>query len=577
MAKKLSLHHWLHWGLVALFSVVMVSTPHAKTMENVIPGDSFVSVKLQNLQACRDAIETSAKWKEAAEIIAALPNWQPVNQFMQTLPMFFGTDVQGLIETFFGGGLAVTVSPGAEGLMVGIIIENEGTPQQSAEQLFGKFIGTLAGMEGNEVHLDEGTYQDIPYHTAQINEQQLTYGSLDETLFLVGITPGCFEKMVDVYKAQRDSIAHNTAYRSVVNTYGKSDVFAFVNVEEVRPFMKALLPPPISDELKAFRTLVYSWDLLHPGGLQRVYGQFQAARQGTLLPQLQEKARTPTMHGLTGDEGFFLAIAPSTANTIGRIIKEASAANPTTDNDTQPTMFDRAYSSLLPAQTDVLGALAGDFVLSTDAPTLYSVRQHSYTLSYQSIDGVIESVGLEFPERNLGFIFNPVAPEKWRDFFNGFLENLTVDSHRQFDYKGITFTSVSVPGTLYYASVNELFVLAFSEKQCQIIVDNLLMQAPTSTLQKRLDGLPGHPAVLLQLDMGMFLAAMASSGEVAWFGTDAMAFTKKRGVLMASLVVGDEAAWLEITLSPEEKAIDAVALFAPAIFLGITKDMTFVQ
>jgi len=143
-----------------------------------------------------------------------------------------------------------------------------------------------------------------------------------------------------------------------------------------------------------------------------------------------------------------------------------------------------------------------------------------------------------------------------------FSRSLTIDSHSQFDYKGITFNAVSIPGTLFYGNVNQLFVLAFSEKHAKSIVDNVLTGKGKPFFKRRLEQLPARPAFLLQVSLDEYLALIATEEEAAMF-------SKKIDVLQASLVVQEREAWLEMKISPEEKAIDAAALLAPAIFLEV--------
>ena len=298
-----------HLWLAAIFSVLLISTAQARTIESVIPRDSLVYLKLQNLKECREAIESSENWKEAAGIISAAPQWQPMHQFMQMLPMFTGTDIQGLLETFLGGQIAVTVSPGAEGLMVGIVIENRDTRQQAEHILF-QLIGTLSGMAGNPVQPEEGAYQGITYHTVQLNTLQLTYGGIDETFLLVGITPGSFEKMIDTYKAEENAITESTTYRVAADKFGKNEVFAFVNVEIGSPYLKAILPPLVGAQLDAFQTLTYSWELLQPGGTQQLSGTLKNDAHGTLISLFQEPSKMQAIQGLSDGEEFFLTVAP---------------------------------------------------------------------------------------------------------------------------------------------------------------------------------------------------------------------------------------------------------------------------
>ena len=557
MIKRIPTRSLSYLWFIAIFTVMLVSVTHAQTIETVIPADSILYLKLQNLQECREAIGSSENWKEAAGIISAASQWQDIQQLMQALPMFTGTDIQGLIETFLGSQVAVTVSPGAAGLMVGIVIENSGDgatpPLQKAEQILSQVVATLSGMAGNPVQPQAGNYQGITYHTAQLNTMELTYGRVDETLLLIGITPGSFEKMVDTYKTEGRAITENTAYRPVADKFGKSEVFAFVDVETGSPYLKAILPPSVGAQLDAFQTLVYRWDLMKPGGSQQLYGTLQNGAQGTLISLFQESSKMQAIQGLSGDEEFFLTVAPSSSQTLWQMIlgPERNTINTTGS----------LKSFLIPDQTDLLGAVTGGLVITADS----SFTNFAPKLVIKPNDGKIESVKVEFPETNLGLIFNPDSPVKWQALFNGLLEKLSTEPPQQFDYKGKTLHTASISGPLYYGSVNELFVIALSEKQYKSIVDNLLTGNPTPVFKKRLEGLPANPACLFQLNIEKFLPLVETEG-LPWWKPEVIAFTQKVEILFASLAVGADVASLELTLSPEEKPIEAIARLAPILF-----------
>ena len=551
--KRIPTHSLSYLWFVAILTAVLVSVTHAQTIEIVIPTDSILYLKFQNLQECREAIESSENWKEAAGIISAASQWQDIQQLMQALPMFTGTDIQGLIETFLGSQVAVTVSPGAEGLMVGIVIENSGNQRQAAEQILSQVVTTLSGMAGNPVQPQAGNYQGITHYTAQLNTLELTYGHVDETLLLIGITPGSFEKMVDTYKNERRAITENTAYRSVADKFGKSEVFAFVDVETGSPYLKVILPSPVGDQLDAFQALVYNWDLLKPGGSQQLYGTLKNGGQGTLISMFQEPSKMQAIQGLSGNEELFLTVAPSSSETLWQMIL-GSQRN--TINTTESLK-----SFLIPDQTDLLEAVTGEFVSSADS----SFTNFVPNLAITSNNGKIKSVKVEFSETHLGLIFNPDSAVEWQALFNDLLEKLSPESPQQLDYKGMTFNTASISGTLYYGNVNELFVIALSEKQYKSIVDNLLVGNPAPVFKKRLEGLPANPACLFQLNIEKFLPFVETEGP-PWWRPELIAFTQKVGVLFASLAVGADAASLELTLSPEEKPIDAIARIAPIFF-----------
>ena len=553
MIKRIPTRSLSYLWLISIFTVLLGSATHAQTIETVIPSDSFLYLKLQNLQECRVAIGSSENWKAAVGFISAASQWQDIQQLMQALPMFTGADIQGLIETFLGSQVAVTVSPGAAGLMVGIVIENSGNQRQAAEQILSQVVTTLSGMAGNPVQPEVGDYQVITYHTAQLNTLELTYGRVDETLLLVGITPGSFEKMVDTYKTKGRAITENTAYRPVADKFGKSEVFAYVDVETGGPYLKALLPPVVGKQLDAFQTLVYRWDLLKPGGSQQLSGTLKNGGQGTLISLFQEPSKMQAIQGLSGDEVLFLTVAPSSSQTFWRMLF-ASERNTTSIDES-------LRSFLIPDQTDLLAAVTGELVISADISFLEKPPNFNTGLT----GGKIERFKVEFAETDLGLIFNPASPLKWRALFNGLLEKLSTESPQQFDYKGMTFNTAAISGTLYYGSVNELFVIALSEKQYKSIVDNLLTGNPTSSFKRRLEDLPANPACLFQLNIEKLLPFVETEG-LPWWRPEVIAFTQKVGVLFASLAVGADAASLELTLSPEEKPIDAIARLAPILF-----------
>ena len=380
-----------------MVALSMVTPSHAKTIEEVIPADTFFYLRLQNLTPCRNAIETSQDWKEAAALIASSPKWQSVSEFLETVPTFFGTDARGLIETFLVDKIALTVSQGAEGLSIGLVIQNQGKTKE-AEETLAKF----ASMQGSQVRMAEGLYSDIPYHTAHINDQQFSYGSIGD-FFLLGSTPDSFEKMVDVYKGEKKDITTNAAYLSVVETYRKSEVFAFVDVTRAAPYIKALLPGTISREMGAFRTLVYSWELVRLGGRQQLYGQLNPTRQNTVIPRLKTDTTLQTTQGLSGTEELFFVLPSSKASLP--IWQELLNLN----------LPPHIHNFVFPPEGASDADLAGELTFALD---LTNFGQHFLNLYTVDADlnsgGAKDFVKIDFSELNIGFIFAPDAPDKWQ-------------------------------------------------------------------------------------------------------------------------------------------------------------------
>ena len=541
---------------VALLATVPASITHAETIETVIPSDSFIYLKLQNLKACRETIENSEDWQEAATTIAATPNWQPLSQFMQMLPMFTGTDLPSLIETFFGGQVAVTVSAGAEGLIVGLTIEN-GDKRQAVEETLAKMLNTLRVMSGSQTPTEVGNYEGVTYHTTELDPLRITYGNVG-MLLLVGITPGSFEKMVDTYKKSHPAITENPAYQSAVNYFKEDEVLLFVDTAAAQPFIGATLPPPLANQLAAFQTMVCSWDLLRPGGSLQISGTLQADAQGILTPLLQTQPKMRSIQGLSGEEELFFTVAPASSQTLWQLILGGTR----TSTDTES-----AGNFLISVETDVIDAVTGEFAIAGNLSTLEALREHGTNFNTRSVNNKIESIEIEFPEADLGIIFNPDSPSEWQALFSGLLEKLSTEPIRQSNYKGITLNIASIPGILYYGNVNELVVIAFSERRCQSLMDNLLTGETAPNIKKKLDALSAPPTCLFQLNLGKFLSFLADTEEFPWLGQETGISTEKVGNLFTSLAVESDVAQLELTFSSEEMPIDAVARVAPLIFL----------
>ncbi|MDD9974363.1 MAG: hypothetical protein OXU27_10170 [Candidatus Poribacteria bacterium] len=563
MIKKRTIRFLPRLWILAIFTIVLGSGVQAQTIETVIPADSFLYLKLQNLADCRGVMETSDSWKTASDIITDSHKWLPVHQLMQTLPTFAGTDMQGIFKTFLGDKIALTLSPGAEGVMIGLVIQNAGKTQE-AEQTLSKFISTLAGM-GNKVSYSEGDYRNTHYHTVQINEQQFSYGSVSD-FFLIGSPLDSFKKMVDVYETQEASIANNTTYLSVVETYRNSEFFAFVDVTTAAPYLKLLLPPIVARELEAFKTVSYSWKLLREGGGLRMFGQLKGGTEASLIPRLKTAARLQTTQGLSGTEDFFVALAPSMAPIFWQVFLADFSSE--------------LRSFLFPSAIDWQAALAGELTVSIDFSSVFTnLRKNSQQLRYivDKPDGThIESVNIDFPPENIGILLRPDAPEELQTVFNGFLEKTSFPARRQqVDYKGITMNIDSIPGTLYYGNINDFFLIAFSEKQFKTMVDNLLDKTHTSDLPERLALIAAPPAGVIHFNLGSFARAMVIA--TPWMTQEAAAPVRQIGAHLMSLVVQEETAWLDIAHAPDETGIEVVAKLAPSLFLFITEQLKLGQ
>ena len=571
MSKRRGIYTRLLFGVsVICFTAFLVSLAVSAiedtSIERVIPEDALVYIKLQNLQACREAIKGSENWQEATELITGLPQWASTEHFIEMMPTFLGTDFQTLADTFLADKVAVMVSLGASGPMIGVAIQNQGKHQAVAE-IFAGLVDRTDGVDGNAVSLTQETYQGIEYHTMHANNGAFRYGSVNKDLFLIGITDGSFKKMVDTYKTENTSIAANEAYRSAMDQFGGSEMFAFVNVDRALPFIKVMFPPAIGNGLVSVQSLVYSWDLLNQGGTQKLYAQMKAGQNNPIISQLEEASEIRSRQGLSGEEGFSFAMGASSLHTLWQMfILSQLAENPHTDTD--------LFGFFVSNETDIMNVLKGDIAIAVDAATFYTFNASGMNFRTESLDDVVKSVELEFEAINLGAVFNPDAPSEWKTFFDDIVDKMTTDPVEAFDYKGMTFNTAMIPGRLYYGTVNDLFLLALSETYFQSMVDNVLASKNVPSSQ----GTAGvQPAGLIQFNLHEFLSYVSSTGKLSWLSEDALMLRKKIENLSVSITVKGDEAWLELQLSEDEKLIETIAWLAPVVFMGMTKDMIQVR
>lgn len=569
MRKFFPNRHWCHLTLLILLVFSTVATADVHTLENVIPKESFFYLKFQNLQTCRETVKTSAHWKETADIITASPKWSPFQQFLQLLPMFVGSDIQGIVETFLNDQIAFTVSPGPTGLHIAFVIHTQGKTG-NATQLLTKLVNSMSG-QGNQIIVTESDYRNITYHTVQINEQRIKYGAVDKNTLIVGITEGSFEKLIDVYRQTSPSIATHMEYQDVAKVFGRREVFAFVDMAVASPFLNALLPPTLSIELAPFRTIVWHADISQtnsqPGGfyLKRDIHGRPADRE----PE-PETARLKIAQALSGEDEFFLMLDTTTAQKLVGLIAGHTVISSSTNTapvpDSQIPEAEGLLATLIPIQTDAAETLAGKLVFTVNLRTFFEQIQSDDTqfgIKTNLDEGIIE---LRFPEMDIGLVLDPDSPEEAQSLITHILENLTLTSTRRFDYKGYTFTADAFPGTFYYGNVDGMLVFAFSEVRLKAIVDNLVRET-VPPFQQEIDRL--SPSFLAQLDLDAYFSTFATEEE-------APLLSRQIGVLQLKNTQQDGATWMTIQFLPKKTGIEAAALLVPVLLFEIM-DLPFAR
>ncbi len=548
--------------IVFIGLILMISHAHAAKVEEFIPNDSILYFTLRDLDEVWTAVEKSENWKAVGATPALKGQIDGINQAINMLQLMVGTDLQSMVE-MLGHQIAYTVFPGSETPMIGLIVHTSGAIRE-VERIVNGLAQMAGSSEGNRVVPNAGKYQKIEYSTAQLGNLSLTYAFVDD-LFVVGLNPGSFEGLIDTYRKQRMSITSNEPFRKLYQKFTEGQVFGFVDLDRAIPLLTAKMDAAKRREfnvlgLDSLQTLGYSLDVLNVGGSHQLYAQIKPDRRSGLLGALlQEGQPLQSIQALSGDEDLFISIAPSGADAIWRVIETIATAADDSGGFYNGIAQIEALLNLN-IKNDVLGALTGEIAVWGQFTKGMSGKPKSPMDLLYEIDAAIVA-GLK-------------NPSKWKTFLDS-IQNLVNIPIQQYQYKGTTLHRVSLPPetptlTVSYGYVKNLFLVSFSDKRFESVVDNASAGRAVSPFQKRFKQLPANPTLLLQLKLDKLLPViMGSEGKT--LSADAMKRLGGVGPLIGSLTVNKGEAELKIEFISDEEAIETYGRLASVIVPAIAK------
>ena len=348
-------------------------------MEDFIPQDSLLYVKLQDIDEVYSEIETSKRWEQALALLPNTPDWQEMQQGIAMVQGFLGTDLLGVIETV-GYRTAFAVWSNEENTPeMGLVVHSGGN--LSELQRFTKIVEGLIGMsDTNTFHVDAGEYERVRYNMMEVNQQhRVKYGFVDEFLVL-GVGERAFETLMDTFRKKKvASIAKNIHYAKISEKSGFGQVSLFCNVqqtlkdfpidkdrEELNDLEKLIA---FLDELKFCEVMLGEFNLLETGEFLTLHGQLteKAINQFNELvsmpDRLSKKDSTfETLKAVSGNEDLFIAVSPFVLETTWQLISKFIAEE----------ADDEAYAAIsftegllnLNLEDDIFPSLTGELALS---------------------------------------------------------------------------------------------------------------------------------------------------------------------------------------------------------------------
>ena len=520
--------------------LLTIPLAHAAEVEDFIPKESVLYVKLQDIDEVYGEIEISENWEKALALLQDLSDWQEMQQGLVMFQGMLGTDLSDIIETVgYRTALAVWLDEAdSSQRQVGIVIHSGGN-LDTLRQLT-KIVEGFLGI-GNEttLRLDAGVYQRVRYNVLEGLDSPLKYGFVDEYL-VIGAGEGSFEKLLDTYRTDLPSIQQKPEFAKGLEKTGSGEVIVYANVPHVLPAMEDSLDRWMRAHFPIFKSVFGQLNLLETGPFLQV-----AVEYDLNLPEneigmfLKEGQRLKTLNALSGEDDLFVTVAPKVVESIWKSVP--------TDDAAEGISFLEGLMNL-DLEEDIMTGLTGELALSI--PDFTHFDPEALSGFRFEFDGSIELDAGDV-QTNGGIVFNSSNRMKWDQIGNS-LSNLQNASVSQTDYKGATVSEVS--SNIFYSEVDGLFLIGFSENQMYTLIDTIKRKKNPPYLKQ----LPKTPTAFAQLN----LARVLEFEKGALPADKLLVNSKEMPRLLTWLSVEGDAAVLEMTIS-EETPIEMLAKLVP--------------
>lgn len=545
--------------------LLTVSLAYAAKVEDFMPQESVLFLKLQDIDEVYAEIETSESWEKALALLSNTSDWQEMQQGILMVPGFLGTDLLSIIQTIgYRTGLTVW-SNTDDAPQIGLVIHSGGN--LSELQRFTKIVEGLIGMsDTNTLHINAGEYQRVRYNMMKVNQQYAAkYGFVDEFLVL-GVGDGAFEKLMDTFRKKAPSIAKNTHYAKISENLGSGQVLLFCDVQQtlkVFPIDKEKEEADnlaqfaaVLDQLKPFEVMFGELNLLETGEFLKLHAQFTQkaierfdASFSISERLMKEKNPLETLKAVSGKEDLFIAISPLVSASIWQAISQYIAEEASDDVYAGISFFEGLLN--LNLEDDIFPSLTGEIAMSVhdlsqfDPSALDSLEiefDGAFTLDASGI----ETQGI--------LIFNSRNPLKWNQLRNS-VSNLQNISVSQSDYKGVTVSTFAT--NLHYSTVDGLFLFGSSEEQMYVLIDEIKNRKRPTYLKH----VPERPIAIAQLNLARALEMEKGAPPFDRI----LVNSREISPLLAWISVKNDEVLLEANLSRKGTGLEALARLMPFI------------
>lgn len=543
--------------------LLTISFADAAKVEDFIPQESLLYVKLQDIDEVYNEIETSESWEKALALLPNTPDWQEMQQGISMIQGFLGTDLLSVIETVgYRTGFAVW-SNGENTPEMGLVVHSGGN--LSELQRFTKIVEGLIGMsDANTFHVDAGEYQRVPYNMLEMNEAYtVKYGFVDEFLVL-GVGERAFEKLMDTFRKKSPLITKDKHYAELSEKLGSGQILLFCNVQQtLKDFPVAAEKEDLNDleklivaldELKFCEVMLGEFNLLEIGEFFTLHGQFtqKAIEQyHAFIPNserfVKEKNPFKTIKAVSADEDLFIATAPVVSAVLWQGISQFIAEEADDDVYAGISFFEGLLN--LNLEDDIFPSLTGELAISVHDlaafdPSALESLEIEFDGAFSMDAGGVETQGT--------LIFNSSNPLKWNQLGNSVsnLQNLSVS---QANHNGVIVSTFAT--NIHYSTVDGLFLVGASEDQMYALIDEIRNGKSPVYFKEP----PQTPIALAQLNLARVLELEKDAPPA----DRVLVNSSEISPLLAWISIHDNEALLEMTLSRSRTGLEALARLFP--------------
>ena len=537
--------------VLLLILVSFASTLYAATIEEFIPQNSFLYVKLQGIEVITDALNTS----KTNGILNVLGTLEFLDLFGNQSGVAFWLDKKHRVNA------AYVVDTNGDMVLI---------------QRLKKIAPRLIGLFATTLKQDAGKHRSIQYSELNLDENKILSGYVDE-FFVIGVGERSFKTVIDTYQNRNPSILKNENYVVAKQNNGTGEIYVFCNVETLdndKKMNSLGAFKKVVNELTPFTYLYTSINLHEPGNFLKVYAPFTANALQNIEEKLPIQTKMPrtldikkTIQTMSGKDDLFIAISPIVTQTlwsllIGYIEQEAEG-----DFYDALNFFENEFN--VDFTDDVIPALTGEIALSISEfqPFVTPIRngtELSFQVSLDS-DGVsLDSDGNSetetSPIEQFGVIFSSINRTKW-DELNNTLANTGNTSTKQFfEYGGTTVSQVA--DSIYLSNINELSIASFGEDDIISLIDTL---SSDKHFPIDIEQVAQSSIVCLQLNLITFLEAILGTEHIS-NPEDVLSF-------LTWLSVENNALTLQAAFLDKKSPLESLAVLSDTAINGILSSM----